>query len=102
MKSIIIASVAMLGLTGCATLTTPIDHCRQTLYYNPLTPQYAAIGAVAGTAAMVVLSNGNVGGAETLFGAGTGAVVGTVVSGGLHSAEVCPAPKTYSHTHEEN
>ena len=91
MKSIIIASVAMLGLTGCAQLTKPLGECTNVMYYNEKTPQYAALGAVAGTAAMVVLSDGNVGGTDALFGAATGALAGTVASGGLYTAEICPS-----------
>tara|TARA_R100000329_G_scaffold148803_2_gene138194 strand:+ start:673 stop:975 length:303 start_codon:yes stop_codon:yes gene_type:complete len=91
MKSIIIASVAMLGLTGCAQLTKPLGECTNVMYYNEKTPQYAALGAVAGTAAMVVLSDGNVGGTDVLFGAATGALAGTVASGGLYTAEICPS-----------
>jgi predicted RNA methylase len=91
MKSIIIASVAMLGLTGCATLNAPLGQCTEVMYYNERLPQYAALGASAGTAAMVVLSDGNVGGTDALFGAATGALAGTVASGGLYTAEVCPS-----------
>ena len=61
------------------------------MYYNEKTPQYAALGAVAGTAAMVVLSSGNVGGGEALFGAASGAIAGTLASGGLYTAEICPS-----------
>ena len=53
MKSIMIASVAMLGLTGCATLNAPLGQCTDVMYYNERTPQYAALGAVAGTAAKI-------------------------------------------------
>ena len=91
MKSIIIASVAMLGVTGCATLNAPLDQCTEVMYYNERLPQYAALGAVAGTAAMVVLSDGNVGGTDALFGAATGALAGTVASGGLYTANICPS-----------
>ena len=50
-----------------------------------------ALGALAGTAAMIVLANGDVGGTELVIGAGTGAAVGAVASGGFHTARVCPA-----------
>lgn len=91
MKAIIIGSIAMLGLTGCAQLTQPIDACTNVVYYNEKAPQYAALGAVAGTAAMVILSEGNVGGTDALFGAATGALAGTVASGGLYTANICPS-----------
>ena len=34
MKAIIIGSIAMVGLTGCAQLTQPIDACTNVVYYN--------------------------------------------------------------------
>jgi len=91
MKFAILGSIAMLGLTGCATLSQPLDGCTSVVYHNENTPQYMAIGALAGTAAMIVLSEGNVGGVEALTGAGVGAAAGAAASGGFYTARVCPS-----------
>lgn len=91
MKFAILGSIAALALTGCAQITQPLDECTNVVYYNEKAPQYATIGAVAGTAAMVILSDGNVGGTDALFGAATGALAGTVASGGLYTASICPS-----------
>jgi hypothetical protein len=91
MKFVILGSIAMLGLTGCAQLDRPLGECTNVVYHNEYTPQYMAIGALAGTAAMVVLSNGDVSGTEALLGAGVGAAAGAVSSGGFYTATVCPS-----------
>lgn len=91
MKFAILGSIAALALTGCAQLDRPLGACTNVVYHNESTPPYMALGALAGTAAMIVLSEGNVGGTELAIGAGTGAAVGAVASGGFYTARVCPA-----------
>lgn len=91
MKFAILGSIAALALTGCAQLDRPLGECTSVVYHNESTPQYMALGALAGTAAMIVLSNGDVGGTEALIGAGVGATAGAAASGGFYTARVCPS-----------
>jgi len=98
MKNIIIASLSLLALSGCAaTAHRPFEECTNFISHAPEMPAYAGLGALAGGMGLALLSNGDMDSA--ILGAGLGAGAGVAVSGGVQTHYVCPqSMSTYTET----